>query len=115
MARRSLAVCAEPGCPELSTRSYCEEHERQRERQRGTRTQRGLGDDWIRLRDRIVRQHVAAHGWTCPGHGRPPHPVEPGKLTGDHIVPRSVAPDRRLDPANVQVLCLSCNSRKGAR
>jgi len=37
-----------------------------------------------------------------------------GDLTVDHILPRSRFPERALDPANLQVLCRRCNSRKGA-
>ncbi|MGI9505154.1 MAG: HNH endonuclease [Geminicoccaceae bacterium] len=34
---------------------------------------------------------------------------------GDHVVPRSIAPGRELDPDNVQVLCDGCNYTKGNR
>lgn len=118
---KRLRVCGMAGCPELTSRTSgrCDEHERHRRRQedkqRGTRTARGLDNQWLRLRDNAVRAHVAEHGWTCPGWNRPPHQVEPGSLTGDHITSRSAAPERRLDPANISVLCLSCNAAKGSR
>lgn len=38
MAKR---VCAEPGCPTLTTTTRCPTHTRQRDRDRGTRQQRG--------------------------------------------------------------------------
>lgn len=111
-------VCATPGCPSLTTATHCVTHTRAlrtaQDGRRGTRTQRGLDNRWLRLRDRMVRDHVSAHGWVCPGYDRPLHPVEPGELTGDHRIPRSVRPDLALEPSNVDVLCASCNSRKGA-
>lgn len=99
-------------------RSRCLEHARAYDRadsqRRGTRSERGLDNRWLRLRDRVVRQHVKAHGWVCPGWQRPPHPVDRGQLTGDHVIPRSQRPDLAHDPSNVAVLCMSCNAAKGA-
>lgn len=113
-----MKVCCVPGCPELTLGSRCEVHKREARRdedqRRGTRTARGLDSAWVRLRDRAVREHVRVHGWMCPGWKRPPHPVGPGQLTGDHIIPRAVAPELRLERSNVAVLCLACNSAKGA-
>jgi hypothetical protein len=36
-------------------------------------------------------------------------------LTVDHVKPRSLFPELALDLGNLQVLCRSCNSKKGAR
>ncbi|TLF33243.1 hypothetical protein FE256_03880 [Microbacterium sp. 5K110] len=47
MARK---VCAHPGCPNLTTGTRCTTHQRERERQRGTRQQRGYGPDHERTR-----------------------------------------------------------------
>jgi 5-methylcytosine-specific restriction protein A len=114
-----LQTCSVPGCPDLTTGTRCDAHARAARRQedfrRGTRTERGLDNRWLRLRDSAVRAHVREHGWICPGYGRESHAVDPGDLTGDHIIPRSLAPERRLDPTNVAVLCLSCNAAKGNR
>lgn len=119
MARRSLRPCSVPGCPNLSTEGRCATHRaaarKAEDARRGTRTERGLDNRWLRMSARAVRAHVAAHGWVCPGWQRDLHEVEPGQLTGDHIVPRSVAPERTHDPTNLQVLCLACNSAKGSR
>lgn len=46
-------------------------------------------------------------GWTCKGCGTHVN------LTVDHIVPWSAGGSDELD--NLQTLCRSCNSRKGAR
>jgi 5-methylcytosine-specific restriction endonuclease McrA len=59
---------------------------------------RGLGSDWRKLRDRHLRDHPF-----CVRCGNPASDV-------DHIIPRSVAPERRLDPTNLQSLCKGCHS-----
>lgn len=59
---------------------------------------RGLGADWRRLR----AEHLKAHPF-CVRCGAPAREV-------DHVIPRSVAPERRLDPTNLQGLCTPCHS-----
>jgi hypothetical protein len=50
MARHRTRVCAEPGCPELTTGGRCPTHRAQVERARGTRQQRGYDAEHDRLR-----------------------------------------------------------------
>lgn len=117
MPRPALTVCAQPGCPTLTDATRCTDHRadehRRRDQRRGTRTQRGYDNDWLRLRDHVVHHHIATHGYTCPGWQRPPHFAHPqtNPLTGDHIVELHQG-GQRLDPANVAVLCRSCNTAK---
>ncbi|WP_245710799.1 HNH endonuclease [Citreimonas salinaria] len=59
---------------------------------------RGLGADWRRLR----LDHLKHHPW-CIRCGAQAAEV-------DHIIPRSKAPERRLDPTNLQSLCKPCHS-----
>lgn len=63
----------------------------------------------------VVKDWVAEHGWICPGLApdHRPHPVAPGELTADHIVP--VAAGGTNDRSNYRPLCRSENSRRGAR
>lgn len=63
-----------------------------------------------RRRANAVAAHVARAGWWCPGYGRPRHPSR--DLTADHPVAlaKGGANDQELE-----VLCRSCNGRKGAR
>ena len=62
-------------------------------------------------RDReVVREHRERLGDVCPGWARAPH--HSSDLTADHIIPVSRGGD--ID-GPVQVLCRSCNSRKGKR
>ena len=49
MAR--FKVCAQPGCPELSTGRRCAAHQNQVEQARGTRQRRGYDVRHYRLRD----------------------------------------------------------------
>jgi len=57
----------------------------------------------------MIREHVALHGWICPGYGRAAHPAE--RLTGDHRTPVSMG--GLSERSNVDILCLSCNDAKG--
>lgn len=99
------AGCAEPGCPGRAvTMGRCANHASQQRRrsdqQRGTRTQRGYDNDWLRT----VRAAIRAQPWCswC---------LAVDDLTGDHIVPKSKGGSN--DASNVRVLCRSCNSRRG--
>jgi 5-methylcytosine-specific restriction endonuclease McrA len=86
----------------------CDDHNRGFRRQ----TRNGVYDDprWRRLSKRLREEHVRAHGWWCPGWKRTAHASR--DLTADHIV--SVADGGALlDPANVRILCRSCNGRRG--
>lgn len=65
---------------------------------RPSASRRGLGADWRKLR----AEHLRHHPWCCRCGERAEEV--------DHIVPRSIAPERRLDPSNLQSLCKSCHS-----
>ena len=107
--------CARCPRPAMRGRWRCVEHAREQQHEsavrRGSRHERGLGNDWARQSQAAVAAHVAAHGWLCPGDGikRGPHPSR--DLTGDHVVPRAqggTAAD------GIIVRCRSCNARRGA-
>lgn len=64
---------------------------------------------WRKLSRETISSHVAKYGLVCPGYGVPQHGVKSrADLTTDHVEARSLA-------GGVQVLCRSCNSRKGNR
>jgi 5-methylcytosine-specific restriction endonuclease McrA len=65
---------------------------------RPSAAQRGLGGDWRKLR----AAHLEKHPW-CRRCGAKATEV-------DHIVPRRLAPERRLDPTNLQSICRTCHS-----
>lgn len=75
---------------------------RERQRDRPTRQERGLGADW----QHIVAVAIARHPYcSVPG-------CTNRDLTGDHITPRSKGGKNSIE--NCQVLCRHHNSQKGA-
>lgn len=113
MPTRARKVCSEGGCNTIAPpgRSKCDEHRRQADARSRTAPRPKA---WYRLSRRVVREHVERHGWLCPGYLVPGHRVDPGGLVGDHVRPLSQGGEL-LDEANVQVLCVRCNARRGAR
>jgi len=65
--------------------------------------------EWAVLRRRIVKSFQPV----CNVCGR--RIRKAFDLTVDHIRPRSKYPELGLDPLNLQILCRSCNSSKGAK
>lgn len=95
-----MRPCATSGCPVLVGHGHCEVHRRQREQRRGTRTQRGYDNRWLRYSQRRLLSH--------------PFCVVCGRLAEvtDHIIAARRAPDRFWDESNHQSLCGACNRRK---
>ena len=83
-------------CPCQTARDA--ERKAKHDKGRPSATARGLGADWRKLR----AAHLSAH----------PRCIRCGKqaVEVDHIIPRSVAPERRRDPTNLQSLCKPCHS-----
>lgn len=69
-----LTVCTEPGCPEYTTSRRCPHHQRNRERARGTRQQRGYDARHDALRAQL-KPIVEAGGVIC---WRCRQPIQPG-------------------------------------
>lgn len=78
---RAKKVCAQPGCPRPAAGSYCTEHTRERDKARGTTTQRGYGATHQRARQQI-KPAVEAGQVTCARCFKPIAPGEPWQL--DH-------------------------------
>jgi 5-methylcytosine-specific restriction endonuclease McrA len=99
-------------CPQLTPKGLCPDCAAAAERERGTRHERGLDNNWARQSAAAVRAWVAGHGWICPGDGMDvgEHPAT--DLTGDHDVARAFGGDAST---GITVRCRSCNSRRGAR
>lgn len=76
MTRR---ICAQPGCPTITTQRRCPTHATQYERDRGTPAERGYGTDHKRLR-RELASDVAAGRATCWRCRQPITPNTPWDL-----------------------------------
>lgn len=74
--------------------------------------QPGMGKDfYLTRRWREVRYKVLVkHGKVCQCCGE-----KSGYIHVDHILPRSLYPDKELDENNLQVLCEACNIGKTNR
>lgn len=108
MAPRPCLVCGTP-----TARTRCPAHQLRPDP--AQQVDRGYGRQHRAITARVVARWVSEHGWVCPGWQIPAHPVPPGGLEGEHVIPRSVRPDLALDPSNYSVLCRVCNARKGSR
>jgi 5-methylcytosine-specific restriction protein A len=112
MPNKPKRFCLYPGCPELTTKGYCEKHRkqemRQYDKQRGSANDRGYTYRWSKYSQWFLRQpenlfcKLQLPGCTnlseCP----------------DHIDPPDGPDDTRFwNPENHQGACLHCNSVKG--
>ncbi|MER6064840.1 HNH endonuclease [Streptomyces sp. NPDC001792] len=114
MARRRMRPCLV--CNTLTRNaSRCDTHQQQwqqqQDRVRGSAHQRGYTQAWRTTAAHAVAQHREQWGDWCPGFKVAGHPST--DLTADHIVPKAAGGTD--DPANIQVLCRGCNSRKHAQ
>jgi 5-methylcytosine-specific restriction protein A len=115
MPTRAAKPCTYPGCKALVRGvARCQEHKRADWRQdraeRGSSRERGYDTQW----DKVRRAHLAAHPLCvqCKAEGR----VNASNVEVDHIVPfRGLADPLRLDPANLQTLCVLHHERKHHR
>ena len=101
---RALRACAEPGCPELTDDTRCDEHRRAKRRAesagRPSSTKLGYGVRWQRTRRAFLRVNPL-----CVACGRPATIV-------DHIDGLGPLAPHGHDWANLQSLCWSCHSKK---
>lgn len=74
-----MRVCVEPGCPALTRASRCRDHERAKDKARGTRQQRGYDAKHDALRAHYQGRMDAGETftcWRCTELGKP-HNVDP--------------------------------------
>lgn len=70
-----MKVCARPGCPTVvdakAYRGLCPTHRAERDRERGTREQRGYGPEFARQRRRYAARIAAGEVIPCWRCGQP--------------------------------------------
>lgn len=111
MAR--VRACKQCALPFTGAGSYCPRHAGSFGGFRRTQTNPVYRDPrWRKLAAKTVAEWVVEHGWVCPGWHRPPHPSH--RLSANHVVPLA-AGGAPFDAANVDVLCVTCNTAKGGR
>jgi 5-methylcytosine-specific restriction protein A len=109
MPRKPPSPCTVPGCSAVVERGRCAEHRRQRDRARGTPTERGYGARWQRTSARYLRRHpwCAWPGCTAPA------------TQTDHVVRRRVLVAQGVtnpdSDEHLQGLCHPHHSEKTAR
>lgn len=104
-AVRPCLACGRPTRNGSRCPPCAQAREQKRDQQRGTRTQRGYGNEWHRR----AKQAIAASP-ICVDCGHTGSPDNP--LTGDHPVPLARGGEQL--PAVIVVRCRVCNSRRGA-
>lgn len=77
----ALRVCAESGCPELTRSTRCTEHTRERDRARGSASDRGYGRDHRALRRHYADRMKRGETFTCWRCG---HPIDPASFDLGH-------------------------------
>jgi 5-methylcytosine-specific restriction protein A len=120
MPPRALRHCSSPGCRVLVQGGKCPRHQAQADAQeakrkaayearRPPRSVPTWDPRWKALR----AAHLAAHP-ICVGFGSSRERCSSRATIADHVVPERVAPERALDPGNIEGLCASCHGRKTA-
>lgn len=112
MSNKIKKFCKQPGCNELTDRTYCEKHRIERvkhyDNSRGTAHQRGYTYRWQQYSKQFLK--------------RPENLFCKLQLKGctnisecvDHIEPPAGPKDSLFwDPNNHQAACIHCNSMKG--
>ena len=107
MPRKPKRPCAHPGCPNLTDKTYCPEHEKAARQQydkykRRPDVNKKYGRAWKRIRDRYAAEHPYCE--RCFEEGRlvlmeEVHHVIPVSRGGTH------------DRSNLMSLCRSCHNK----
>jgi len=109
MPKRSLRLCAAPGCRELVPFGRCRKCQQKIKPKRDVARQRLYGRKWRAARAR----HLAGEPW-CRQHLKDELGHVPANEV-DHIIPHHGDVEIFWDESNWQSLCKSCHSAKTAR
>lgn len=108
-ARTALAVCAEPGCPELVSEGRCEAHKPHYRRSHDVSA--GLRRRWARTSRAYLEEHPYCECIEC---AQLPPLVRPKATEVDHRDALGIAGPRAFDWSNLQAMTKSHHSRKTA-
>jgi len=98
--------CKHPGCPELTDKSYCSQHIKIYEKQRGCPSERGYDRRWKAIRKRYLIAYPLCFECMRTGVLEPATEVH-------HIVP--LRDGGSSDYSNLMALCKSCHSKYTAK
>lgn len=119
MAAAAKKLCAHPGCDQITTGRYCEQHApnvytdqaKAYDKRRGSAAARGYDGRWHKFAAAYLRQ--PEHQF-CALHISPRCNIIAECV--DHIRPlRGPSDPGRFDLNNLQPACLACNTMKGDR
>lgn len=107
MPRKPKKPCAYPGCPRLTEKRYCEEHEKLVNQQyekygRSKEEKKRYGSRWQKIRDAYIHAHPMCEQCLKEGRLTPASEVH-------HIVP--LGHGGTHDFSNLMSLCKPCHSR----
>lgn len=116
MPERSMTFCKWPGCSELTSGGYCEEHALMHEeqikdsntkysKQRGSTADRGYDSQWQKARLAYLKRHPLCED--CLEKGI----IEPAEMV-HHVKAVKERPDLRLDPKNFKALSNACHEKR---
>jgi len=94
--------CSSPGCPELTDKSYCPQHSKLYEKQRGYPSERGYDSKWRAIRRRYLIAYPLCLECMRTGGLQTATEVH-------HIVP--LRDGGSSDYGNLVSLCKSCHSK----
>ena len=110
MPTAPLRPCAEAGCSALVVKGRCPTHTQVQEARRGSRIARGYDAAYLKLRAWFVQQPENQLCVMCTKEGRVTLMAEV-----DHVRPfRGLQDPLRLDPKNLQGLCIYHHRQKHA-
>ena len=101
MPYRAPMRCTWPGCPNLSDQSRCQEHRRAEDEDRGTRTERGYGAQWQRVRARKLARDPLCED--CKARGVLREAAQVHHIDSDN---------RNNRPENLESVCTFCHAAK---
>ena len=114
MPKAAPSPCRHSGCRALvrDGSGYCQQHMRQvrqeSDARRGTRTERGYSNRWLKARATYLRSHPLCLACQSGGVVKPATEV-------DHIIPHKGDQTLFWNSSNWQPLCKPCHSAKTAR